>query len=530
MTSRGALWVLIVVSTALRLIWASSLGVGYDEAYHYLFSVHLDWSYFDHPPMVAAIESIGLALGGGTVSPLTLRLGFIGLFGGSTWLMARLTSRFYGPWAGFIAALLLNTTAYFGAAASVFALPDGPLLFFWLLTLDRLAAALTSPDRLRPWIGVGLAWGGALLSKYHAILLPFGAFGFLVLEPSARPWLRRAGPYLALAIGLAVFSPVLGWNAAHHWVSFGFQGGRAVEEGLRFRPDALLGAVLGQAAYLLPWIWVFLVVTLVRKTRELFHGTSEADRFLLCQAIPPLALFLLVACFRPLLPHWSLVGMLPVFPMLAGDWASRWVAEGPRIRRRLAIFTVLPLILATLVVVQTRTGVLQKGGQGTLGLLEVSRDPTLDTYGWDQVAAELQRRGLLDQPGTFLFTSRWYHSGQLAFALQGREPVLCYSPKGSHGFAQWSRPEQWVGRDGILVVVNPSTVEPQVYERWFERIEPLGRFDVQRAGAAVRQVWLYRCVRQTRPFPFDGQDDVPPDEIRRIAETTNPPPQKGRRR
>ncbi len=65
MTPRRALWGLIVVSGLLRLAWAASLGPGNDEAYHYLFTVHRDWSYFDHPPMLALIGSAGLALAGG---------------------------------------------------------------------------------------------------------------------------------------------------------------------------------------------------------------------------------------------------------------------------------------------------------------------------------------------------------------------------------------------------------------------------------------------------------------------------------
>ena len=109
--------------------------------------------------MLAVVESLGLALAGGVTSTLALRVGFIALFAGSTWLMARLGSRFFGPWAGVLAALGLNVSAYYTAAAGVFALPDGPLLFFWLLTLDRLAAAFEEPQRIGPWVGVGLAWG-----------------------------------------------------------------------------------------------------------------------------------------------------------------------------------------------------------------------------------------------------------------------------------------------------------------------------------------------------------------------------------
>ena len=54
---------------------AACIGPGNDEAYHYLFAVHPDWSYFDHPPMLALVESAGLALVGFHASVFALRLG-----------------------------------------------------------------------------------------------------------------------------------------------------------------------------------------------------------------------------------------------------------------------------------------------------------------------------------------------------------------------------------------------------------------------------------------------------------------------
>ena len=507
MDERRVLWAVIALSTVLRLAISAGLGVGNDEAYHALLALHLDWSYFDHPPMLALVGRIGLILGGGALSPFSLRLGFIALSAGSTLLMARLAGRLYGPRAGMIAALILNFTAYYGVAAATFALPDGPLLFFWLLTLDRMVAAMSSPGKLWPWIAVGLAWGGAMLSKYHGIFLPVGLVLLLIVEPKTRRILREPGPYLACAIGLALFSPVIGWNAVHGWVSFTFQAGRA-GGGLSFNGRTLMRAIVGQAAYLFPWTWLFLWGALIRSALRVLNNRDNdrrdersSDRFLLCQAIPPLGLFLAVACRQNVFPHWSLVGMIPAFPLLGRDWAATWPAPSKRLRRRFVILGLAPVLGGLLLVVQAQTGFLQKGKGHVLGFVPMADDPTTDMVGWDTLAAELGRRGLLDRPGPFLFTSKWYHSGHLAFATGNRVPVHCYSPGGGHAFDSWTDPDAWVGRDGLLVVINESSIEPGVYKPWFERIEPAGEFEVTRTGVPVRRVRLYRCKRQTRPFP-----------------------------
>lgn len=524
MTPRRALWVLIVVSGLIRLGWAMSLDPGNDEAYHYLFALHHDWSYFDHPPMLALVERLGIAVTGGQASAVGLRLGFIVLFAGSTWLMARLTERLYGARAGLLAALALNVTAYHGVAASTFALPDGPLLFFWLLTLDRLLVALESPGGIKSWVLVGLAWGAAMLSKYHAVFLPAGTVLYALVEPGARVWLRRAGPYVACACGLALFSPVIWWNATHGWASFAFQGGRALGA-WHFRPDSLMWAVLGQALYLFPWIWLALLAILVRRGRQFFTGASGPERFLLCQAIVPLATFIAVACIAPVLPHWTLVGFLPLFPMLGQTWAA---PLGPS-TRRLAIAAAVPLVIAGLVIVQTRAGLFQQGGQGAIGLVRVSRDATLDLYGWDAVARELDARGLLDRPNTFLFTSAWYYSGHLAYATRGHAtPVLCYNAWDARSFMFWSRPEDWIGQDGILISLNGHLAEPHCYDRYFTSIEPIGAFDIRRAGAPVRKVRLFRCGRQSMPFPFDRRDQTTAE--RALARLPGPAPIPARSR
>jgi 4-amino-4-deoxy-L-arabinose transferase-like glycosyltransferase len=522
MTARRALLLLITISTPLRLLWASRIGPGHDEAYYVAYSLHPDWSYYDHPPLVAWLISFPKLLIGLDSTTLTTRVGFILLFSASTWVLARLTAQFFGDWAGLSAALLLNLSGYEPLAAGAFALPDGPLTFFWILTLDRLSIALTSrPSRrgaLTPWILVGLAWGGALLSKYQALALPLGTLAYLLLEPRARPWLRRPGPYLALAIGLLLFSPVLGWNAAHNWTSFRFHGLRTLDHGLWPRPDYILRALLGQAAYLLPWVWLLLLKSLVRTLRTNPHSPSGAtDRLFLVHTLAPLALFLAPACFRPLLPHWTLPALLSSYP-LAGAWLATQARSRPRhTHRALLAMTSALLLMAAFLTFHTRHGILQKPFLGTTQLLPPSADPTADTCGWPETAVELKRRGLVGRPGTFLFTSRWYLSGQLTRTLEGATPVHCFNPSNSHAFSHWTHPESTVGLDGLLVVVDESSTEPAVYDRWFEKILPAGEFSVLRAGIPIRRIRLYNCLNQTTPFPQIPANASPAATTTRLA-------------
>jgi Dolichyl-phosphate-mannose-protein mannosyltransferase len=502
-TARHALWALIGVSTILRLVWAGSLGAAFDEPYYFQYIQHPALSYFDHPPMVALVGAIGLALTGDAFSVFGLRIGFIFLFAGSTWLMARLSSRFYGPTAGVLAALALSASGYFGMAVATIAQPDGPLLFFWLLTLDRLAIALDEPDRLAPWLGVGVAWGGAMLSKYHAVLLPAGALFHMVFWPQARRCLRKPGPYLAAAIGLILFAPVIAWNATHNWASFMFQGGRAsVSHQLRIDQ---LGATLGaEALYLFPWLWIGMALLLVKLIRRGPRAWDGSESFLICQAAPALVLFHAIAAQRWIMPYWPLFGFISLLPLLGRAWAEGLKIRPAVHRRGIAAVALFPVLLAALFSAQPRYGLFEDSQGRLFGLIAPKHDPNADRICWDQVASELERRGLLNEPRSFLFTDSWERSAGLALATRGKAAVACYHLE-PRSYSFWSRPEDWVGRDGIFVESVRAPGALSNYNRFFARYESIGSVRIVRRGVFLREVYLYRGTDQICPFPFDGR-------------------------
>jgi 4-amino-4-deoxy-L-arabinose transferase-like glycosyltransferase len=222
-----------------------------------------------------------------------------------------------------MAAFALNVTGYYGMAASMFALPDGPLLFFWLLTVDRLSVALEDPDahRLRPWIEVGLAWGGAMLSKYHAVFIPLGAALYVLLDGRMRRrWLFRPGPFVALAMGLIVFSPVIIWNAQHGWVSFLFQGGRAVGSWVP-RPDSLLLALLARGGVSAAVVG-FWSGSWWRPFDPVEERQESPERLSLCLALVPLGVFTGRVLPSGLSSHWGLIGLVSL--------CRSWDGVGPQ--------------------------------------------------------------------------------------------------------------------------------------------------------------------------------------------------------
>ncbi len=68
--------------------------------------------------------------------------------------------------------------------------------------------------------------------------------------------------------------------------------------------------------------------------------------------------------------------------------------------------------------------------------------------------------------------------------------MLCYHAWDARSFAFWSKPDDWIGRDGILIEIGDTPNDPLRFRRWFTRIESLGAFDIKRAGAPVRTVKL----------------------------------------
>jgi len=110
-----------------------------------------------------------------------------------------------------------------------------------------------------------------MLSKYHAIFLPAGALLYILAEPSSRRVLRKPGPYLPRRRPGGVLA-VIAWNASHGWASFAFQGGRRWPGSMSGSTRCAARSRAGR--YLFPWIWLTLVIMLVRHLADSTGGLA----------------------------------------------------------------------------------------------------------------------------------------------------------------------------------------------------------------------------------------------------------------
>jgi hypothetical protein len=496
---------LITLSAGLRFAAGWWAGLCYGESYYFACAHHPSPGYFDQPPLSILLATGSLHLAG-DVSRLVLRWPFIVLFAGTTWLLFVIGRRLFGGWPGFYAALLMNLAPVFSLSVGIFLQPDGPLMFFWLACVWCLAHLLLDPPARRPlawWAAAGTTLGLGLLSKYTAALLVAGAGLHVLARRDQRRWLARPGPYVALLIAAILFSPVLIWNARHHWISFAWQSTRGLDELQGIRLDWMLRNISGQALELLPWIWLALVMELVR---SFGRPATPERRFVGWLAVIPIVLFTLVAAYAATGQrhfHWGMPGYLLLFLPL-GETVHRALQQGRRLYRwGVPATAILSVLFMTGLTAHVATGWLKDGPGWLAAALSGDKDGTLECVDLTALEHAFRERGLLDRTDVFVFSEWWFRAGKLDYALKGRLPVLAFSAADPRSFAFFDTPERWVGKDGILVTTKPSLAEvTDRFGDYFAAIEPLGTVPVGRAGRHETTLYLYRGRTLKRPYPL----------------------------
>ncbi len=489
---------LIVGFAVFRLILAATLGLGVDESYGIGVSHDLDLSYFDYPPLTYWLIHFFIPLFG---DGRALRLPFIALFAGTSWMLYLLTRHLFGGTAGVWAVLALNLSAFFTLAGS-WVVTDGPLFFCLVGAAYTIARGLFPADAAispwRIWPVAGFWFGLAGLSKYHAALVAVGLLFYLASIPARWKIVLHPAIWVGAAIAVAVISPVIVWNAEHHWVSFAFQGGRALAHGSFPKVGQFLVNLGGQFLWMGPWVFVPMVVAAYYALRR---GRTDARTwYCVCLALPTILLFTLVPLWGDRgLPHWQMPGWLMLFPVL-GDHLAR-EAEVRPLPRRWAVGSAVTLVtVALLIVGHAATGY----GRLLAPAVFAKGDPTLEALEWTPLRGELQRRGLLDKPNLFVISDGPIDVAKIDQALHDALPMQVFGASQQYAFRY--DPKSLLGRDALIVGQDNRTIGiRRALTPYFESIEELPPFAFGRSGMKEIEVRILygHVLRKPLPSPYD---------------------------
>jgi len=424
----------VAVSQLLALL-VGQPGLGTDEAHYALYGLHLDWSYFDHPPLVGWLQALAMCVSEGEFAlrawPV-LSLFLSGL------LVARLTSRLFphdSPWTSFWAMVLLYSSPML-QLIGISMLPEAPLLPLGLWTLLVLLRLRERP-KLKTWLQLGLCLGLAGLAKYTAVTL--------VVTAGIVLWIRRPqrlfaglGPVLAVVLAALIVSPVFVWNAQHDWASFSYQFSHGTGGGGWELGRALAGQA-GQLLAFTPCLYLLGWTSVLAARHELAH---DGVRCSLALALPILILFGFGSGFETSLPHWTSLAWVGLAPLTARRLVGSWK------RRRVRVLAFSSAVYSVLLLFVIYS-------QIAFWWIPFSdyHDPSAALRGWPaaaQTARRLQSE-MADEagPAPRLFVDSWARASRLAWYARP-EPVLPLDNSPSQFDLWYGLPEE--GDRGILIV------------------------------------------------------------------------------
>ncbi len=291
-TIRFVFYFLWVFTLLLQAYYVELRG---DEAYYWMYSRHLAWGYFDHPPVTALLVKAGYFI---FQNELGVRLFFILCSTATIWVMEKMiqpaTLKLF--YAVVLSIAFLQIGMVFGGG--MFAIPDFPLLLFTALFFYLYKQYLEQSSwHVVVFLSVVICL--MLLSKYHGVLI----LGFTVLSNLAL--LKRKSFWLIVGLATALFLPHLLWQVANDFPSVNYHLFERSTKGYSF--SYTTEYLFGQPFVLGPFIGLLLIyLGVVFKPADLFERSLK---FLI---IGTYIFFFLMTFKGRVEGNWTIITLVPL--------------------------------------------------------------------------------------------------------------------------------------------------------------------------------------------------------------------------
>lgn len=509
---RSLFW-LVAISTVLRILIASLVELGNDEVYYFTYALFPDLSHFDHPPMIGWVIQL-FSLNQFLNSQFLLRLPSIIFAAVNTWLMFELGCRIKNEKTGFYAAALYTSSLYTSLIAGVFIMPDTPQLFFWIISLylmiDILPDKDTVPSNKRRFLLLGATIGLGMLSKYTSVFMWPGILLYLLIYN--RNWFKSLSLYAAGIITLLIFSPVIIWNQAHHFISFTFHEDRLSLTESPIRLDFIGTEIIGELIYQNPVVFILVWMAVIYGIRH-HHQFVEWQKFqiLLLQSLPMIGVFLFFSLFRKTLPHWTGPAYISLI-LIGAAFLTRKNDQQPN---TLYPKSIKAALITAFLIISIGFAQINYGVVNLKKLL--GSDLTLDMYGWrdlEKPFAELKKQKETDlsiQKNAPIISHRWFPAAHIDYyvAIPNDTYVLGWGTlERIHKYA-WMNEERGdykLGMDAWYLAFDYDYVSPDFLKPYFGDIIPSDTITINRAGKPVKEVYVYLLKDLTKYPPSDFKD------------------------
>ncbi|MDF2817593.1 MAG: rane protein [Stenotrophomonas rhizophila] len=436
------LWTLI---TAVKLVVAARLPLFVDEAFYWQEGQHLAAAYSDLPGLTAWLARLGVELGGNHV--LALRLPFLAIGAMLPWLVSRIATRWFGAVAGWQAGSL-TVLMPLSATLGMLAVPDVPMALAAVLCLDAGARLLRNVDAAAAVkLSLGLVIGA--LSHYRFIGVIVVGFIALLLLPQGRRTLRDPRVWVALAVGVMAWLPLLAWNADNQDAGLKFQ---VVERHpWAFQWSGLWFLVI-QPMLVTPILCIAMWKVALAGTRSGGGARAQWRYFGLVGAVSTLAIFALgfFTDVERISFHWPLPGYLALLvavPVVLNGW-PRWL------RRTGWWLAGAGLALAF-------SYYLVASSPGLREQLAGDKYYPRNFAGWAPLADEVRKELASMPPGTRVLAGNFKVGAELGFQLRDpRIEVLRHPLNDKHGrtaqLGLWGLLHDGQRDAPMLLVLSPS--------------------------------------------------------------------------
>ncbi len=450
----------------IRLLIAPHLGLGADEAHYVIYALNLDWSYYDHPPLVGWVQYLftsifGLNEFGARVSAIAI--GFLtSLF---VYILVYEIDR--DAKKSFIAVLALHGAFLFNALFLML-MPD-TLLFLFIIPIIFIVISLEKENSLKNWLFLGLLLGLAGLSKYTAVLFVLPIIIYFIIKKRYELFYDPK-IILSILLALVIISPVIYWNIQTNWESFAYQSNHVLGKS-EINWNGFGTSLGGQFFTYNPLLFPLAFY-------GLYRAFKSKNNTLFLSALFGLVLFLFFtynSLYKTALPHWSALFYLLFIPIGAYFIYDKY-------KKYLKIAIGFGLIVSALIYIEISTKIIPLPDENSI---------QIDIYGFETIMSEANKQ-IKDPSKEALAVTHWTLASRAMFYNASYPSEVHLLDKRKDQFDIWQK-ESPTGKDIVVIDINFLHKDTSKYMKC-DSVKRIDSFNLFLDKTHTDTIELIKCI------------------------------------